>query len=101
MSVFSDEPDPAGYYEAVEVHDCVRYTDPSEQQWFIDRIEFTFGGTANARVEGDVIRWFSAYELHLGDWLYEGQQPVSHDQLHRARILPHGGGDWPDPPTSA
>lgn len=96
MGVYSDAPDPPVYFQATDTSDCVRYTDPSQAQWFMDRINYAFGGTsANVRFDTDgvTIRWFGYYWLHLGDWLYHGDTAIPDDQMRASQIRPIVG-DW-------
>lgn len=96
MGVYSNQPDPPVYFQAVDTYDCVRYTDPSQAQWFMDRINYAFGGTtANVRFadDGVTIQWFGVYFLHLGDWLLQGNTPATDDQLRLSTSRPVTG-DW-------
>lgn len=96
MGVYSNEPDPPEYYAVVETKDCVRYTDPTQSQWFMDRINYAYSGTAtNVRMDGDTIRWFGYYRLDVGDWLWGGTTPIT-DEVLRASTLRPVPGTWPD-----
>ncbi|SFO82204.1 hypothetical protein SAMN05421810_10171 [Amycolatopsis arida] len=102
MGVYSDEPDPPVYYQAVDAADCVRYTDVSQAKWFRDRINFAFGGqrSTNVRMDADgtTIRWFGYYVLRLGDWLYRGNTPIT-DEVLRASGLRPVTTSWPEDST--
>lgn len=102
MGVYSQEPDPPVYYAVVNTADLVRYTDSAQAQWFIDRINYAYGGyTANVRIEpdGSTIRWFGYYFLGLGDWLWQGTSPMS-DEVVRASALRPVPLDFPDDPSA-
>lgn len=88
MGVFSNEPDPPSYFQVVDTHDCVRYTDIAQAQWFIDRVNFAYGGETDARLDDDTIRWFGYYHLALGDWLYSGSIPMTDDVLRASQFRP-------------
>lgn len=97
MGVFSDQPDPPVYVNAVDTYDVVRYTDVSQAQWFMDRINFAYGGQATTNVrfdaDGTTILWFGVYFLHLGDWLLKGDSPITDDALRTSPVRPLAG-DW-------
>ncbi|WP_027944024.1 hypothetical protein [Amycolatopsis taiwanensis] len=101
MGVYSDEPDPPIYYQAVESYDLVRYTDVSQARWFMDRINYAFGGqqATNVRMgeDGETIRWFGYYFLHLGEWLYKGNTACSDEVLRFSGLRPIMT-EWPDDP---
>ncbi|OXM53779.1 hypothetical protein CFP71_21445 [Amycolatopsis thailandensis] len=101
MGVYSDEPDPPVYYQAVEATDCVRYTDVSQAKWFQDRINYAFGGQSSTNVrmadDGTTIRWFGYYWLRLGDWLYKGNTAIT-DEVLRASGLRPILTTWPEDP---
>lgn len=91
MGIFSDQPDPPVYYQAIATSDVVQYTDVGQHQWFLDRIQYAFGSTnANVRLDADgtSIRWFSSNVLHLGDWLYQGKTAVTDSVLHSGSLRP-------------
>lgn len=100
MGTYSDHPDPRVYYQVVDTKDCVRYTDPAEAPWFRDRINWAYSGTpTNVRMEGDTIRWFGGYYLHIGDWLYAGTTPVSDYTVRNSSLRPILQ-SWPDDPSA-
>lgn len=89
MGVYSPEPDPPVYFQVVDTRDCVQYTEPGQAAWFIDRINYAFGGTeTDARLDGSTIRWFGYYHLDLGDWLYSGTTPMSDEVLRASQLRP-------------
>jgi hypothetical protein len=89
MGVYSDEPDPPDYFAVVDTRDCVRYTDVSQAQWFIDRINAAFAGNeTEARLDGTTVKWFGYYNLPLGDWLYGGQVSMSDEVLKASAFRP-------------
>lgn len=104
MSLYSDEPDPPVYFQAVEAADCVKYTNVSQAKWFMDRINAAFGGQATTNVrmaeDGTSIRWFGYYWLRLGDWLYRGNTAVT-DEVLRASGLRPIVAQWPAAPTAS
>lgn len=92
MGIYSDEPDPPTYFQVVETADCVRYTDLGQAQWFMDRINYAFGGQASTNVrlaeDGTTIRWFGYYQLRLGDWLYKGNTAIDDKTLRASALKP-------------
>jgi hypothetical protein len=91
VSGYSDQPDPPEWYQVVQTDDCVRYTDPSQAQWFFDRINFEYGSTTpNVRFDDDgtTIRWFGFYVLHLGDWLWKGTYGMTDEQFRGSVLRP-------------
>lgn len=89
MGIYSNEPDPPVYYAVVDTRDCVRYTDAAQAQWFMDRIQYAFGGTdTNIRLDGTTIRWFGYYALPIGDWLYAGNIPMTDEVLKASAFRP-------------
>ena len=92
MGIYSNEPDPPVYYAVVDTKDCVRYTDPDQAQWFMDRIQYAYGG--DTRVEGTTIKWFGYYRLDIGDWLYGGTTPMSDEILKASQLRPNLE-EWP------
>lgn len=100
MGVYSNEPDPPYYYQAVDTHDCVRYTDVAQAQWFMDRIQFAYGSTkTNVRLDGTTIRWFGYYSMDVGDWLYNGTTPMTDEVLRASQLRPLDSA-WPDNTTT-
>lgn len=87
MAQYSTEANPPNYYQVVNSHDCVQYTNVDQAQWFVDRINFAYGGT-DARLDGTVIRWFGNYTLNLTDWLYNGTTPMSDEVLRASQFRP-------------
>lgn len=88
MGVYSNEPDPPTYHQVVDTHDCVRYTDVAQAQWFIDRVNWAYGGGTDARLEDTTVRWFGYYQLALGDWLYNGTTAMSDQVLRASQFRP-------------
>jgi hypothetical protein len=88
MGVYSNAPDPPSFYQVVDTHDCVQYTDVDQAPWFIDRINYAFGGGTDARLDGQTVRWFGYYELHIGDWLYNGVNPMTDEVLRASQFRP-------------
>lgn len=91
MGTYSDQPDPPVYYQVVDTRDCVRYTDVDQAQWFIDRINRAYGSDTGARLDGEIVRWYGYYQLHVGDWLLNGTTPMSDAVLRASRLRPVTG----------
>lgn len=80
----------------------VRYTDPSQIDYFRRSINQAYGTDCNVRFDpedpsGTTIRWFHAYYLPLGDFLYEGYLAATAEQL-RTYFAPLDY--WPDDLTT-
>jgi hypothetical protein len=89
MGAYSTEPDPPTYATVADTHDCVRYTNVAQAQWFMDRINVAFAGsTTNARLDGTTVKWFGYYTLPLGNWLYAGTVSMTDEALRASSFRP-------------
>lgn len=79
-----------------KITEVVQYTDPEQFEFFRDWINFCNNNNCNVRFDeqdGTTIRWYYAYSLPLGDWLWDGMYSAREEEL-RQWLAPLAS--WPD-----
>jgi hypothetical protein len=88
--------DPDEILAVVQTQEAARYTDVEQFPWFAARLNASFGGYCDVRLDtadGTTIRWFENYTLPLGSWLLRGNTACTDEQLKTGALRPVS--DWP------